>query len=86
MILGFLLRVGFWADSGQLLRSYYESHDQVLVDKGHFEIEEKIRAELEQRKNPFWEDKFWQLYEKTCQSIEVINRSVSVKAIKGELK
>lgn len=74
------------ADNGQLLKSYFESHDQILIDKGNFEIEEKIRAELKKEKDEFWEDKFWQLYEQICQPIEIMNKYQNIKAIKGELK
>ena len=74
------------ADKGQLIKSYFESHDKILIDKGYFEIEEKIRTELKKQKNEFWEDKFWQLYENICQPIEIMNRNKNIKAIKGELK
>lgn len=75
------------AENGQLIKSYNESHDQIFIDKGHFEIEEKIRTELrKQGDEEFWEDKFWQLYEKICQPIRIINQHKNIKAFKGELK
>jgi hypothetical protein len=74
------------ADKGQLLKAYSESYDQILIDKGDFEIDEKIRTELQKQEDEFWEDKFWQLYEKICQPIEIMNKYQNIKAIKGELK
>ena len=75
------------ADKGQLIKSYFESHDKILIDKGYFEIEGKIRTELKKEGDEeFWEDKFWQLYEKICQPIEIMNKNKNIKTIKGELK
>lgn len=74
------------ADKGQLLKSYFESCEEILVDKGFFEIEEKIRTELQkQGEEEFWEDKFWELYETICQPIERMNNYQAIKAVKGEL-
>ncbi len=75
------------AENGELLKSYFESHDEIVIDKGQFEIEEKIRTELKKEGDgEFWEDKFWQLYEKICQPIESMNKITTIKAIKGEMK
>jgi hypothetical protein len=74
------------ADKGKLIRSYYESHNNVLDDEGSFEIEDQIRTELKKQDGKeFWEDKFWLLYEKMCPPIEVMNSYESIAAIKGEL-
>ena len=75
------------ADKGKLVKAYFESHGQILNNEGHFEIEDKIRTELQKEgEDEFWEDKFWQLYDKICQPIDIMNTMTSILAVKGELR
>ena len=75
------------ADKGKLVKVYFESHGQILNDEGYFEIEEEIRTELKKGgEGEFWEDKFWQLYEKICQPIDIMNTMTNLLTVKGELR
>ena len=75
------------AENGKLIKSFFESHDKVFEDEGYLDIETEIRAKLrEAGKNEFWEDKFWELYDKICQPIEIMNSRENIPAIKGELR
>lgn len=64
-----------WAisDRGTLIQSYDESHGEVLTSFGD---------------NPdvveFWEDKFWNAYERTAQPIDELNKLKAIKCAIGE--
>ena len=60
-----------FANKGQTTRAYYKSHDQKLFDIGFSEVEAELRTSI---KETFVEDFFWDLYEKTCVSLEYVNR------------
>lgn len=70
--------------NGDISRAYFESHDQKLFDLGFNEIENNLRATI---KKTFTEDIFWELYEKTCTSLEYVNRQKiqELKLYKGTL-
>jgi hypothetical protein len=75
------------ADKGQLIESYFESHENFLNEEGNWELVNKAKnEENEQEKVEFWDDKFWKLYKRTCQPIDIINDRQNILAIKGELK
>ncbi|AEA45929.1 hypothetical protein [Fluviicola taffensis] len=67
-----------FANEGEITRSYFESHGQKLSDFGFNETEVKLRETI---KETFVEDIFWDLYEKTCLSLEYVNNQ-KVKELK----
>lgn len=67
------------ADKGDLLSSYYESHGTILDNDGNSEIENALK-----QKDDF-EDKFWNVYNSICQSIEILNKQQNVISTKGYL-
>lgn len=73
-----------FANKGEVTRAYFESHDQKLFDIGMNEIEIELRATI---KEVFVESIFWDLYEKTCVSLEFVNRQkrTELKMYKGTL-
>ncbi|OOV16595.1 hypothetical protein BXU10_20810 [Flavobacterium sp. LM4] len=75
------------ADKGQLIESYFESHEKFLNEDGNWEFVNKPKnKQNKQEKAEFWEDKFWKLYKRSCQPIDIINHRQNISAIKGELK
>ncbi|MCC7453080.1 MAG: hypothetical protein IT222_02850 [Crocinitomix sp.] len=60
-----------FANNGILTRAYFESHGNKLFDFGTNEVESELRLNI---KEVFVESIFWDLYEKTCQSLELVNR------------
>jgi len=60
-----------FAREGLIVRAYYESHGQKLFDKGFNPAEKDLRMNIEE---VFVEDIFWDLYERTCVSLEYVNR------------
>ncbi|KFF07099.1 hypothetical protein [Flavobacterium reichenbachii] len=67
------------ADKGNLLASYYESHGKILNNDGNSEIGNILKKE------DYFEDKFWNLYNSICQSIEILNKQQNVILTKGYL-
>ena len=70
--------------NGEVTRAYFESHDQKLFDIGMNEIEIDLRATI---KEVFVESIFWDLYDKTCVSLEYVNRQnrTELQLYKGTL-
>jgi hypothetical protein len=60
-----------FTNNGEITRAYFESHGQKLFDIGINEIETELRATI---KEVFVESIFWDLYEKTCMTLEYVNR------------
>lgn len=67
-----------FANEGQIERAYFESHGEKLFDFGFNEIENNLRQTIPET---FVEDIYWDLYEKTCRSLEYVNRQ-KIKEIK----
>ena len=60
-----------FSDNGIVTRAYFESHGIRLFDEGFNEIENEVRKSIQET---FVEDIFWDLYDKTCNSIEFVNK------------
>jgi hypothetical protein len=65
-----------FANEGLITRAYYESHGQKIFDAGFNETENNLRANIDET---FVEDLFWELYEKTCVSLEYVNKQNRTK-------
>ncbi|MNJ86449.1 hypothetical protein D3C87_39450 [compost metagenome] len=59
-----------FANNGELTRTCFESHGKKLFDIGFNEVETELRATMN---DVFVEGIFWDLYEKTCVSLEFVN-------------
>lgn len=65
-----------FANEGLITRAYFESHGQKIFDAGFNETENNLRANIDET---FVEDLFWELYEKTCVSLEYVNKQNRTK-------
>ncbi|WGD35285.1 hypothetical protein [Olleya sp. YS] len=76
------------AKNGKVTRIYYEYQDVIIEQSGELELEKEIRKKIKKRdgENEFWEDKYWDLYEKMNPPITILNEKTEVSAVIGELK
>ncbi len=76
------------ARDSKLISVYYESHEEIIEQSGELNIENEVRERIKEKDGDeeFWEDKYWDLYEKMNPPITVLNEMKNINAIIGEIK
>lgn len=75
-----------FADNGELVRAYFQSHGKDVISEGFFERENVILEKLKKDKNSFWEDEYWNINSAVCQPIDIINTLDTIRITKGIIK
>jgi hypothetical protein len=74
------------ANENGIYRVYSEEYNKIIFQEGNCEIENDVRntifENLSEGEEEYWEYKYWNFTKRICQSIDVINDSINLKAYK----